>query len=112
MLCSIHGLAGTKLRSFSGREISFFGVHSALNAHGLMPMMQLLSTLLAFGVCSVALPASSSPRRLHTVSGVSSGGDMAMIHAVAFSSAHNGVAVIAGAPYGCNAIVHPGREVL
>jgi len=38
------------------------------------------------------------------------GGDMAMIHTVAFSSRVSGVAVIAGAPYGCNAIVEKGRE--
>ena len=66
---------------------------------------------LALAVCGAAMPVSSPPRRLHTVSGVSSGGDMAMIHAVAYSESILGVAVVAGAPYGCNAIVHPGREV-
>lgn len=51
-----------------------------------------------------------SQTSLHTVSGVSSGGDMAMIHLLAESSHVTGVGVVAGAPYGCNILVGPGSE--
>jgi len=40
-----------------------------------------------------------------TVSGVSSGGSMAMIHTIARSSCVTGVGVVAGSTYGCNAML-------
>mmetsp|Transcript_72701 Transcript_72701/g.168460 ORF Transcript_72701/g.168460 Transcript_72701/m.168460 type:complete len:452 (-) Transcript_72701:108-1463(-) len=41
---------------------------------------------------------------MHTVSGLSSGGDMAVNHFVAFSRSTTGAAIVAGAPYGCNLV--------
>jgi len=40
----------------------------------------------------------------HSVSGVSSGADMAVNHFVAFSSSVTGAGIVAGAPYGCNLV--------
>jgi len=47
---------------------------------------------------------------MHTVSGVSSGGDMAMIHLIVLSSKILGAGVVAGAPYGCQVLVELGDE--
>ena len=44
----------------------------------------------------------------HTVSGFSSGADMAMIHMVAFSSHVLGMGIVGGAPYGCNIMPNAG----
>ena len=44
----------------------------------------------------------------HTVSGFSSGADMAMIHMVAFSSHVLGMGIVGGAPYGCNIMPNTG----
>ena len=49
---------------------------------------------------SPSMAASTLPR--HSISGFSSGGDMAMLHAFAFSSRVDGIGVASGAPYGCN----------
>lgn len=55
------------------------------------------------------LVASTLPPQ-HTVSGLSSGGDMAVNHLVAFSGSTVGAAIVAGAPYGCN-ILEGDRDV-
>jgi len=41
----------------------------------------------------------------HTVSGISSGGDMVMTHLFVESASVQGAAVVAGAPFGCNIVV-------
>ena len=40
----------------------------------------------------------------HTVSGFSSGGDMAIIHFVAYSEQVTGIGIVGGAPYGCQLV--------
>ena len=45
---------------------------------------------------------------LHTVSGFSSGADIATTHLVAFSSRVLGMGIVGGAPYGCNIIPNAG----
>ena len=45
---------------------------------------------------------------LHTVSGFSSGADIAMTHLVAFSSHVLGMGIVGGAPYGCNIVANAG----
>eukprot|EP00750_Incisomonas_marina_P002512 INCI12385.2.p1 GENE.INCI12385.2~~INCI12385.2.p1 ORF type:complete len:505 (+),score=75.01 INCI12385.2:167-1681(+) len=44
----------------------------------------------------------------HTVSGFSSGADMAITHFVAFSAAVTGVGIVGGAPYGCQLLPDSG----
>jgi poly(3-hydroxybutyrate) depolymerase len=48
-----------------------------------------------------ALPALQADARRTTVSGLSSGGFMAVRYAVAFSASVQGVGVVAGGPYRC-----------
>ena len=50
----------------------------------------------------VAMVARAAPVPAHTISGFSAGGDMAMIHLVAYSASVLGATVDGGAPYGCN----------
>ena len=51
---------------------------------------------------SAAFNLSKVPQ--HTVSGMSSGGDMSVMHFVVYSSLAQAVGVVAGAPYGCNVL--------
>ena len=39
---------------------------------------------------------------VHSVSGFSAGGSMAIIHLIAFSSVVEGAGIVGGSPYGCN----------
>eukprot|EP00746_Dinoflagellata_sp_MGD_P017019 gnl/MRDRNA2_/MRDRNA2_138805_c0_seq1.p1 gnl/MRDRNA2_/MRDRNA2_138805_c0~~gnl/MRDRNA2_/MRDRNA2_138805_c0_seq1.p1 ORF type:complete len:381 (-),score=41.34 gnl/MRDRNA2_/MRDRNA2_138805_c0_seq1:111-1253(-) len=55
--------------------------------------------------------SSSSGIPEHSVSGVSSGGDMAVNHLVAFSRKTTGAGIVAGAPYGCNRVEGGNRDV-
>ena len=65
--------------------------------------MLLLAALVAAAASSSnntdAAAAASVPR--HTVSGLSSGASATLNHLIAFSSAVDGAAVVAGSPYGC-----------
>ena len=61
-----------------------------------------------FSTCIVAAHGlTSAELPIHSVSGHSSGGDMAVLHFVAFSSRVTGAGVNAGAPYGCNLLNQP-----
>lgn len=62
-------------------------------------------TLAVLSNGAAGLNATTCPTEVHTVSGISSGGSMAMIHAISRSSCVSGVAVVAGATYGCNALL-------
>ena len=54
------------------------------------------------------LPSNSTGQMpIHSVSGHSSGGDMAVLHFVAFAASCLGTGVNAGAPYGCNLLDRP-----
>mmetsp|Transcript_73373 Transcript_73373/g.127355 ORF Transcript_73373/g.127355 Transcript_73373/m.127355 type:complete len:355 (+) Transcript_73373:77-1141(+) len=61
-----------------------------------------------YHLCCLCLIWVCQPQALHvphhSVSGVSSGADMALNHLVAFSSITEGAAIVAGAPYGCNTV--------
>ena len=60
--------------------------------------------------CFGAVSASSldNHQHKHTVSGFSSGADMAIMHTVAFSSYVTGVGIVGGAPYGCQLLPDAG----
>ena len=69
-------------------------------------LASLLASLLApaAGAGASRTNDTQSYFRRHSVSGLSAGGSMAAQHAVVFSSIVDGVAILAGSPYGCGAL--------
>lgn len=65
-------------------------------------LCKVLGLLYLYLVCACHMQALDVPQ--HSVSGISSGGSMAVNHLVAFSNITEGAAIVAGSPYGCNII--------
>merc|ERR1711865_594077 len=68
-------------------------------------IVHVMACLYAMAAETSAAGGSSCSGKVHTVSGVSSGGSMAMLHALIHSSCVKGVGVVAGSEYGCNALL-------